>query len=207
MDAETQTKVFDPFFTTKFTGRGLGMSAVLGIVRGHGGAITIQSEAGRGTTVRALFPPSDRQVASTAGEPEEDEAWGGAGTILLVDDEDSVLAVGKRVLEHVGFEVLTAADGRDAVDVFRARADEITCVILDLTMPHMDGEAALREIRRIKEDARVILASGYSAREVTTRFAGKGLAGFIQKPYSLGTLTAKVREVLARVGHVSDDVP
>ena len=199
MDAETIEKIFDPFFTTKFTGRGLGMSAVLGIVRGHHGAIKIHSELGRGTTFKVLFPAGELPAGGDAiqeRDADAAEAWRGRGTVLIADDEESIRAVGKQALCSMGFSVLTAADGREAIEIFGARADEIVCVLLDLTMPHMDGEQAFGELRRIRPDIQVILCSGYNEQDATQHFVGKGLAGFIQKPYDLSALRGKLMEVL-----------
>ena len=202
MDAETIQKIFDPFFTTKFTGRGLGMSAVLGIVRGHQGAIKIYSEVGKGTTFKLLFPASEppeeeRELAQAKqGTSEDVPVPGFSGTILLVDDEETVRVVSKQMLERMGFTVLTAPDGREALKVFREHAGEIVCVLLDLTMPHMDGDEAFREMRRLHPGVTVILCSGYNEQDATQRFPGKGLAGFIQKPYTLAALEEKLREVL-----------
>lgn len=188
MDEEIKTRLFDPFFTTKFTGRGLGMSAVLGIMRSHRGAIKIYTESGRGTTVKVLFPAlSNNEKKASLKQSYADPAFAGK-TILLADDEETVRTVGRQMLERMGFAVIGAKDGREAVEIFRAHLPEIDCVVLDLTMPHMDGEEAFREIRRIKEDVRVILSSGYHEQEVTQRFTGKGLAGFIQKPYTMALL-------------------
>ena len=120
--------------------------------------------------------------------------------ILIADDEDSVRAVGKRMLEKIGFTVLSAADGRQALEVFNAHSDEIICVLLDLTMPHLNGEEAFREMRHIRKNIKVIITSGYNENDATQRFIGKGLAGFIQKPYSFSTLTEKMREVLNKDG-------
>ncbi len=197
MNKETIKKLFDPFFTTKFVGRGLGLSAVLGIVRGHKGAIKVYSELKKGTTIKVLFPAVDEQAGSIQHETiSEIEEWRGSGTVLLVDDEESVLAVGKQNLKKKGFSVLMAADGREGLELFRKHAGEIVCVILDLTMPRMDGEEAYREIRRIKSGVRVIMSSGYNEQDITQRFVGKGLAGFIQKPYTSRDLWKKLREIL-----------
>jgi two-component system cell cycle sensor histidine kinase/response regulator CckA len=200
MDAETIEKVFDPFFTTKFTGRGLGLSAVLGIVHGHKGALKIYSEVGKGTTFKVLFPANelpDNGFAARRKDESEGKDWRGSGTVLIADDEETVCAVGKQMLERVGFSVLTAPDGCEALKVFREHANEIVCVLLDLTMPNMDGEEAFREMRRLHPGVTVILCSGYNEQDAIQRFAGKGLAGFIQKPYNMAALREKLVDVLA----------
>jgi len=197
MSKETQKKLFDPFFTTKFTGRGLGLSAVLGIIRGHKGAIKVYSEPDRGTSIKVLFPAcdySDSPREQLNGKTKEQ--WTCSGTILLVDDEETILSVGKQMLERIGFDVLTASDGNEAVKIFRENPSEIALVILDLIMPHLDGEETFRELRRIRKDVLVVMCSGYNEQEVTQRFAGKSLAGFIHKPYVYKELEAKLKEIL-----------
>ena len=197
MDKATQERIFEPFFTTKFTGRGLGLSAILGIVRGHKGALRLYSELGKGTTFKILFPVSETAAESLAranGATKDD--WQGAGTILLVDDEETIRTLGVRMLASLGFTVITAADGREALAVYAEHRDEITLVLLDLTMPHMDGEQTFRELRLIAPGVRVVMSSGYAQNDIAARFAGKGLVGFVHKPYSLAELRDQLRAAL-----------
>jgi two-component system cell cycle sensor histidine kinase/response regulator CckA len=193
MSAETQARMFEPFFTTKFTGRGLGLAAVLGIIRGHHGTILVTSEPGRGTQIEVLFPPTTRSVIAPPALAPVPAAWRGEGTILVVDDEAHIRAGAAQALELTGFTVLTAANGREAVAVFREHAATISAVLLDLTMPHMDGAATARELRQIRPDVRIVLTSGYTAEEATRQFTARDLAGFLQKPYALKDLIAAVR--------------
>jgi CheY-like chemotaxis protein len=196
MDEETAERVFDPFFTTKFLGRGLGLPAVQGIVHGHRGALRITTRPGAGTTVSVLFPLSD-QPTSRAEEKSESGERRFGGTVLLVDDEEFVRDVGERMLRQAGFDVLVAKDGREAVELFTRQAAAIACVLLDLTMPRMDGEETLEALRAIRPAVRAIVSSGYTEQQVSRRFGDRRPAGFIQKPYRYAELIGKLREVLA----------
>ncbi len=191
MDKPTQQRIFEPFFTTKFTGRGLGMSVVLGIIRRHHGTMKLYSELGRGTTFKMLLPISD-QPAECIEERASDEAQG-TGTILIIDDEETIRETAVMMLEDKGFTTMTAVDGLDGVEVYRQHRDEIAAVLLDITMPKLGGEGCFMELRRINSNVRVVLSSGYNEQEATSHFSGKGLTGFIQKPYRPEALVEIVR--------------
>ena len=195
MSQETIDRIFDPFFTTKFTGRGLGLAAVLGIVRGHKGAIKVYSTRARGTTFKILLPVTDQRIVKRA--PSQNvERTAGAETVLVIDDEDIVRRSAKTVLQRYGYEVVLAENGLEGLELYRVLAGKVHLVLLDMTMPVMGGEETFRELKTINPDVRVILSSGYNEAEAVRRFTGKGLAGFLQKPYSAATLTEKIRSVL-----------
>lgn len=205
MNEVTQSRMFDPFYTTKFTGRGLGMSAVMGIVKTHNGALFLKSAPGNGTTIRVVLPLPDacrQQVVpeqpAPACQDELDVTRAPlTGLALLVDDEKPVLKVCGKMLSLCGLSVITACDGREAVATFREKADDIVIVIMDLTMPNMDGIAAMNDIHAIRPDAKVFISSGFNADELDERLSGiTPPVGLIRKPYSLKTLENELKRVL-----------
>jgi CheY-like chemotaxis protein len=194
IDAKTMPRIFEPFFTTKGAGRGMGLAAIRGIVDNHGGEIRIVSREGQGTKCTVLLPVSAIPVAteppSAGGQPD------GAGRVLLADDEEDVRGVVHAMLESLGYEVIEARDGLEAVEIFRRRAAEIDLVILDLVMPRLTGEAALRQMRRIAPGVPAILVSGYDESGRIREIVAAGFGGFLQKPFRRQDLGKKVCELL-----------
>ncbi len=196
IDEAMVARIFDPFFTTKFTGRGLGLSAVKGIVSQHGGAILIDSEVGKGTTFTVVLPTvesvhsAEENIASPAPDKERRR-------ILVVDDEPAIRDILCRLLVHAGFDVLEATDGEEAIDVFSERHDSIDCVLLDLSMPKCSGEEAQKAFHSLREDIPIVLMSGYSEQEIVDRFRDAGIAGTLQKPVSAKDLLATIRNAIA----------
>jgi len=201
MDAETVRHVFDPFFTTKFHGRGLGMSAMLGIVQGHGGGVRIDTAVGRGTTVLVLFPvaeePLAQRIADAAAAPStQDDGWAPSGTVLLIDDEEPVRKVVATMLGAIGYDVVVADGGEEGLRLFAQHREHIALVVLDMTMPDMDGVACFRRLREQDPEVRVLLSSGYARDEVIARFAGDAPEGFLRKPFVPDALSEAIRATL-----------
>jgi two-component system CheB/CheR fusion protein len=200
MDEETQAHAFEPFFSLKFVGRGLGLAAVVGIVQGHRGVLTLDSAAGRGSTFRVLFPAAgdaDEAPQPLPGSDATDAAWQGRGTVLVIDDAGRVRALLERTLEHLGLRVLVAEGGRAGVELFRERAHEVDLVLLDLTMTHRDGAGTFRELRELRADAQVVLMSDANERQALAAVGATQPAGFLRKPFLLHDLVATLRRVLA----------
>ncbi len=205
MEEETRQRIFDPFFTTKFMGRGLGMSSVQGIVQAHKGAIVLESEPGCGSTFRVFFPvieearqPARKDSPATDTPPPLADF---AGTVLVADDEEQVREMCMTAVKMIGFRAIGVVDGMEAVNVFKEHADDIDLVILDLTMPNMDGIRTFYELKRIRPEVRVILNSGYSEQCVFERFNEDRPAGFIQKPYHVRDMQAKISQVMKNNPH------
>jgi PAS domain S-box-containing protein len=201
MSPEVLKKIFDPFFTTKFTGRGLGLASIHGIVRGHQGCILVSSEPGRGSTFKLLFPAAQGRTGPAAPDPplpgHSAGGTSGKALVLVVDDEDEMRSVVAKALERAGLRTLQARDGREALNLYQEHLDRIRLIIMDLTMPNMDGEEACRELQRGGASVPILLSSGFNETEALKRFDGMRLAGFLQKPFGMGVLVERVQKLLA----------
>jgi PAS domain S-box-containing protein len=195
MTPDTLGRIFDPFFSTKFAGRGLGLAAVMGIVRNHRGLIRIRTEPGEGTAFRVLFPAIPGTAARPTKPTTERSDWQGSGTILVVEDEEGVREVAERMLQEIGFQTIGAGDGREALDIMETVGDRVTAVLLDVSMPHMGGAETLRRLRAIRPELPVLMMSGYTEQSVAPRFgdSGPGPTAFLQKPFLAEDLIAVLR--------------
>ncbi|RYD84874.1 MAG: PAS domain S-box protein [Verrucomicrobiaceae bacterium] len=198
MSPEVISRIFDPFFTTKFTGRGLGLAAVMGIVRSHSGALSVSSMPGCGTSFSVYFPALGSDSVPFPPEVSERQAaWKGSGTVLVIDDEESVRKTLRRMLELLGFNVLTAPEGASGLAQLSApENDDIRLVMLDLVMPQLDGQETYRILREINPDVPVLLISGYTESEITRRFGDQEVKTFLQKPFQFTVLRERLREIL-----------
>ncbi|MGB5421147.1 MAG: PAS domain S-box protein [Desulfobacterales bacterium] len=197
MDAATRSRIFEPFFTTKAIGRGtgLGLASAYGIVKNHGGFITVESVKGKGTTVDINLPATDKRVA--ADDPTAEPLLKGAGTVLLVDDEEIIIAVGSQMLRRLGYGVLTAAGGREALQKCKRHHARISLVILDLIMPDLGGAETCTLLKAVNPDLKILLSSGYSFNGNSSDIVKSGCDGFIQKPFDLNTLSQKIKDIVS----------
>ena len=197
MDKNTQERIFEPFFTTKEMGRGtgLGFASVFGIIKGHSGYIDVESKIGHGTTFNIYLPASDQKAFKAVASP--DRIRNGSGTILLVDDEKLVLDAGSKILDRLGYTVLEANGGAEAVDVYKDNQEKIDMVILDMIMPGMGGGEVYDRMRSLNPDVRVLLSSGYSIDGQATEILKRGCEDFIQKPFSVKKLSEKISRFLS----------
>lgn len=188
-------KIFEPFFTTKEQGRGtgLGLASVYGTVQQHGGAKTVQSEVGTGTTFIINLPLKDGVCSSVEDAP---DIFKGSEKILVIDDEPVMRFTAKEILEELGYQVSIAEDGREGLQVFLGNNCEFDLVLLDMVMPNMNGRDCFREMKKRKADVRVVLSSGYSEDEDLKKMQDYGLAGFVRKPYHRTTLSKVVHDAL-----------
>lgn len=196
MSAESMGRIFEPFFTTKSSGRGLGLSAVLGIVQGHKGALFLESRPGHGAMFRLLLPAADGKADATPDAPRDAPARPLSGTILIADDEETVRTMVGKVLRQNGATVLLAADGAQVLELYHRHRDSIDVILLDLTMPGLTGEQILLQLRQLKATQKIVIMSGYGEDETMRQCAGLGVTGFVGKPFEINTLVAKLRSML-----------
>ncbi|MEI6703097.1 MAG: response regulator [Deltaproteobacteria bacterium] len=202
MDDDTKRRLFEPFYTTKFTGRGLGMSAVLGIIKAHKGALQVSSITGLGSTFKVYLPVLETNpvVHQSQLQGALSESWRGSGTILLVEDEEQVLLIAKAMLEELGFAVIEAVNGKEALELYQKKSTEITLVMTDIGMPVMDGYALFSELKTLNPKLPIIISSGYGDKVVTSRISFDGIAGLLSKPYSFNKLREVMRGLVEGAG-------
>jgi CheY-like chemotaxis protein len=196
MDEAVRRRIFEPFFTTKISGHGLGLASVQGIIRGHRGALHLESGKGFGSTFTAYFPASSKAAQTPQPAPVEASTLARTGAGLVVDDEVAVVRLAGRMLQKLGFETIPASGGREALELFRADPDRVRFVLLDMTMPNMSGREVFLEMRRIRPDVPIILSSGYGRDDVVALFKSENPSGFIQKPYQTSDLDRAIRHAL-----------
>jgi len=198
MDKETLERIFDPFFTTKEMGRGtgLGLASVYGIIKGHGGYVDVDSKEKHGSTFSIFLPASEKEVRKRVKSA--DRVIKGTGTVLLVDDEEVIVEVGRDLLKAMGYRALVAKDGKEAVEVYKKNRDDIDIVVLDMVMPNIGGGEAYDRMKEINPDIKVLLSSGFSVDGDATEILERGCNGFIQKPFTIKDLSAKIREILEK---------
>jgi len=199
IDHETQQRIFEPFFTTKEMGRGtgLGLASVYGIIKSHGGYINVYSETDLGTTFTIYLPASVKEVPQEASKPVP-TVFKGTGTILLIDDEQMIIKVGEELLQELGYKVLTAESGQDAIKLYKKNVDKIDLVIMDMIMPGMGGGETFDHLKEIKSDIKVLLSSGYSINGQASEILERGCDGFIQKPFNINQLSEKIQGIIAQ---------
>jgi len=196
MDEATKQRIFDPFFTTKEMGRGtgLGLASVYGIIKNHGGIIDVSSQKGEGATFTIYIPASDKEIVEEKGV--SNETLKGTETVLLVDDEDRIVDIGKKILKIMGYKVLVAKNGKEAIELYKKNPARVDIVVLDMIMPEIGGGEAYDRLKEINPHVRVLLSSGYSINGEATEILERGCNGFAQKPFSMKELSRRIRDIL-----------
>jgi len=202
MDNETKQKIFEPFYTTKFVGRGLGMSAVLGIINSHDGELQLFSQTGQGTTFKVYLPVKNSDSTDIESLPQTTPAsWQGSGTILLVEDEPQIMLVAKTLIKALGFTVFEATNGKEALELYSENSEYITLVVTDIGMPVMNGHQLITELKKINPELPIIISSGFGEMDVTSRLVEEKVAGFLSKPYRFDQLRDVLKSVTNKDEH------